>query len=158
MSASTVRLPFVAGWSSLVARQAHNLKVVGSNPTPAPNLKPPESLPGVSCLMAYAIFERATARVQHHATRGNFEHWKPKKGPKFFESKITRWPLGLQAQHLNFSPLRINKKATLFRVAKRRNEERSQAAEAIPAPIPSPGGPAAAAAPRCASRAISLNG
>ena len=24
-----------AGWSSLVARQAHNLKVVGSNPTPA---------------------------------------------------------------------------------------------------------------------------
>ena len=31
-------VPFVAGWSSLVARQAHNLKVVGSNPTPAPNL------------------------------------------------------------------------------------------------------------------------
>jgi hypothetical protein len=30
--------PLVAGWSSLVARQAHNLKVVGSNPTPAPNL------------------------------------------------------------------------------------------------------------------------
>ncbi len=28
---------FVAGWSSPVARQAHNLKVVGSNPTPAPN-------------------------------------------------------------------------------------------------------------------------
>ena len=30
--------PFVAfgaGWSSPVARQAHNLKVVGSNPTPA---------------------------------------------------------------------------------------------------------------------------
>ena len=27
-----------AGWSSLVARQAHNLKVVGSNPTPATNL------------------------------------------------------------------------------------------------------------------------
>ena len=25
----------LAGWSSLVARQAHNLKVVGSNPTPA---------------------------------------------------------------------------------------------------------------------------
>jgi hypothetical protein len=28
-----------AGWSSPVARQAHNLKVVGSNPTPATNLK-----------------------------------------------------------------------------------------------------------------------
>jgi hypothetical protein len=26
---------FNAGWSSLIARQAHNLKVVGSNPTPA---------------------------------------------------------------------------------------------------------------------------
>ena len=29
----------VAGWSSPVARQAHNLKVVGSNPTPATNVK-----------------------------------------------------------------------------------------------------------------------
>ena len=28
-----------AGWSSPVARQAHNLKVVGSNPTPATNAK-----------------------------------------------------------------------------------------------------------------------
>ena len=28
-----------AGWSSLVARQAHNLKVVGSNPTPATNFE-----------------------------------------------------------------------------------------------------------------------
>jgi hypothetical protein len=27
---------FDAGWSSPVARQAHNLKVVGSNPAPAP--------------------------------------------------------------------------------------------------------------------------
>ena len=26
---------FAAGWSSLVARRAHNPKVVGSNPTPA---------------------------------------------------------------------------------------------------------------------------
>ena len=26
-----------AGWSSLVARRAHNPKVVGSNPTPATN-------------------------------------------------------------------------------------------------------------------------
>jgi hypothetical protein len=28
-----------AGWSSPVARQAHNLKVVGSNPTPATKLQ-----------------------------------------------------------------------------------------------------------------------
>jgi hypothetical protein len=32
--------PFDAGWSSPVARQAHNLKVVGSNPTPATKLSP----------------------------------------------------------------------------------------------------------------------
>ena len=31
----------IAGWSSLVARQAHNLKVVGSNPTPATNVRKP---------------------------------------------------------------------------------------------------------------------
>ena len=30
-----------AGWSSPVARQAHNLKVVGSNPAPAPNFSLP---------------------------------------------------------------------------------------------------------------------
>src|SRR3569623_1413936 len=29
--------PLGAGWSSPVARQAHNLKVVGSNPAPATN-------------------------------------------------------------------------------------------------------------------------
>jgi hypothetical protein len=32
-----LRLSVDAGWSSPVARQAHNLKVVGSNPTPATN-------------------------------------------------------------------------------------------------------------------------
>ena len=30
---------FNAGWSSPVARQAHNLKVIGSNPIPATTLK-----------------------------------------------------------------------------------------------------------------------
>jgi hypothetical protein len=30
---------FGAGWSSPVARQAHNLKVAGSNPAPATNVK-----------------------------------------------------------------------------------------------------------------------
>jgi hypothetical protein len=34
-----ILLSSVAGWSSLVARQAHNLKVAGSNPAPAPNLE-----------------------------------------------------------------------------------------------------------------------
>ena len=32
-------MKIIAGWSSLVARQAHNLKVLGSNPSPATNFK-----------------------------------------------------------------------------------------------------------------------
>ena len=40
----------IAGWSSPVARQAHNLKVVGSNPTPATNYRPLRAwLAGVYC-------------------------------------------------------------------------------------------------------------
>ena len=35
----TIIFSFLAGWSSLVARQAHNLKVAGSNPAPAPKVK-----------------------------------------------------------------------------------------------------------------------
>jgi hypothetical protein len=31
-----------AGWSSPVARQAHNLEVTGSNPVPAPKIKTTE--------------------------------------------------------------------------------------------------------------------
>src|SRR5690242_21613146 len=34
-----------AGWSSPVARQAHNLKVVGSNPTPATSAHSPPPPP-----------------------------------------------------------------------------------------------------------------
>src|ERR1700722_19257970 len=36
---------FFAGWSSLVARRAHNPKVVGSNPTPATNQRSPGQSP-----------------------------------------------------------------------------------------------------------------
>ena len=41
-----------AGWSSPVARQAHNLKVAGSNPAPATNLESPCSVigPGLLCV------------------------------------------------------------------------------------------------------------
>ncbi len=31
----------IARWSSMVARQAHNLKVIGSNPIPASNFRKP---------------------------------------------------------------------------------------------------------------------
>ena len=44
---------FAAGWSSPVARQAHNLKVVGSNPTPATNhFVRPESVTDPGFLLA----------------------------------------------------------------------------------------------------------
>ena len=33
--ATALAAKFAAGWSSPVARQAHNLKVIGSNPIPA---------------------------------------------------------------------------------------------------------------------------
>ena len=46
----SIKLP-VAGWSSPVARQAHNLKVVGSNPTPATNLAEQASF-GRPCLFS----------------------------------------------------------------------------------------------------------
>ena len=46
-----------AGWSSPVARQAHNLKVVGSNPTPATtdNDKPVASAAGFVVFAAFPI-------------------------------------------------------------------------------------------------------
>ena len=48
-------IPVVAGWSSPVARQAHNLKVTGSNPVPATNATANPSVPQdwrVSCVMS----------------------------------------------------------------------------------------------------------
>ncbi len=44
-----------AGWSSPVARQAHNLKVTGSNPVPAtnPHKSPRPPGPGLSCVWAH---------------------------------------------------------------------------------------------------------
>ena len=34
-SSALERVPYIAGWSSSVARRAHNPKAVGSNPAPA---------------------------------------------------------------------------------------------------------------------------
>ena len=44
-----------AGWSSPVARQAHNLKVVGSNPTPA-TTEPLKSLTFLASLFPAGLF------------------------------------------------------------------------------------------------------
>ena len=51
-----------AGWSSPVARQAHNLKVVGSNPTPAPKHRRPRRKTG-AFLLPYA----EAAKVKYQA-------------------------------------------------------------------------------------------
>lgn len=47
----------VAGWSSSVARWAHNPEVVGSNPAPATSLEPPvrESELGVPCVLVHIL-------------------------------------------------------------------------------------------------------
>src|SRR6185312_14215508 len=47
---------FIAGWSSPVARQAHNLKVTGSNPVPATTdtNTPVAKAAGVFCVWRYA--------------------------------------------------------------------------------------------------------
>src|SRR3954465_10095737 len=47
-----------AGWSSPVARQAHNLKVAGSNPAPATNKKAPPRA-GLFCIRGSPFARRA---------------------------------------------------------------------------------------------------
>ena len=68
------RCVYMSGWSSPVARQAHNLKVVGSNPTPATNVsrKPVHSLAAAlthqypSRLLSRSLVEAMrTRRVAH---------------------------------------------------------------------------------------------
>ena len=44
-----------AGWSSPVARQAHNLKVVGSNPTPATKYKLSKEMQTPCCVGMFAM-------------------------------------------------------------------------------------------------------
>ena len=48
---------YIAGWSSLVARWAHNPKVVGSNPAPATNVVP-------WCSGYHVCLSRRRSRVQ----------------------------------------------------------------------------------------------
>ena len=52
----------VAGWSSQVARRAHNPKVVGSNPAPATNIIS-ERLEGLSALFSFKIQSSKTYSV-----------------------------------------------------------------------------------------------
>ena len=49
-------IPHSAGWSSLVARRAHNPKVVGSNPAPATKIKSLTCENGQGFFIAGGIF------------------------------------------------------------------------------------------------------
>jgi predicted GIY-YIG superfamily endonuclease len=90
-----------AGWSSLVARQAHNLKAAGSNPAPATNF--------LSLAVAYRVYviqnpdgkfyvglsDNVARRIQQH----NFgeSRWTRGKGP---------WILIWQSEEMNLSDAR----------------------------------------------------
>ena len=81
-----------AGWSSPVARQAHNLKVVGSNPTPAPKLNPRAFWPGVFCVLACFDLLCATPCLAY-------------REPGFITKRDgTRKPLGDNGRRARFAP------------------------------------------------------
>ena len=87
---------FIAGWSSLVARRAHNPEVVGSNPAPATNLW------SVS-LEAYDVClsrRRSRVRIPYgppffwlHSSVGRAEDWK----------SLCRWFNSRWSHHLNIT-------------------------------------------------------
>src|SRR4051794_15797343 len=61
-----------AGWSSPVARQAHNLKVTGSNPVPASQgLSQKSSLPPWPCPEGHSVWRRTrvSGRQDRHRDR-----------------------------------------------------------------------------------------
>ncbi len=62
-----------AGWSSPVARQAHNLKVVGSNPTPATTTNIQPASPSLAGPLLFGAYALVTPRL-HDATVGRQRH------------------------------------------------------------------------------------
>ncbi len=74
----TLRLPTqtVAGWSSPVARQAHNLKVTGSNPVPATKTtKAPGPQPGAFVRSRYTPLRRCAAGNSAAGTAHRVAKW-----------------------------------------------------------------------------------
>ena len=60
------KITFIAGWSSPVARQAHNLKVVGSNPAPATSKIIKPSYEGFMILNDYESDLNLREKQVHH--------------------------------------------------------------------------------------------
>ena len=59
-----------AGWSSPVARQAHNLKVVGSNPTPATNKQGPLAGPFLLVVASCGFDPRSAGAAKRRRPTG----------------------------------------------------------------------------------------
>jgi hypothetical protein len=74
--------PSVAGWSSPVARQAHNLKVTGSNPVPATNTAKSPPNPSVGGLLLCPACTRSVIANQVSSNRPgrSRNHVLPKPG------------------------------------------------------------------------------
>ena len=80
-----------AGWSSQAARQAHNLKVIGSNPIPATNQGPGTKFPGLFCECFFYVIQNpekrfyigCTHKVEHRLEQHNagMSKWTRGRGP-----------------------------------------------------------------------------
>jgi predicted GIY-YIG superfamily endonuclease len=73
----------IAGWSSLVARQAHNLKAAGSNPAPATTLQPIDYrvyvLRNCEARFYIGISQDVAHRLDQH--NAGVSRWTRSKGP-----------------------------------------------------------------------------
>ena len=77
-AASKASIAFDAGWSSPVARQAHNLKVAGSNPAPATKFqnsfsdhRAPSTTPGPFAFVAHNLKASQHAAASHGPISGS---------------------------------------------------------------------------------------
>ena len=68
-SLAPIKVPYIAGWSNLVARRAHNPKVVGSNPAPATKK--------MQSTLSAAIFlvKRCVPQAERDVTYGSDMHF-----------------------------------------------------------------------------------
>jgi hypothetical protein len=57
---------FIAGWSSPVARQAHNLKVIGSNPIPATKIRKPQQSQWIAGVLFWGWYRLPVTSFQLH--------------------------------------------------------------------------------------------
>ena len=128
-SAETARVQsrashFGAGWSSPVARQAHNLKVVGSNPTPATKCPASANRPKIPTISIRPIASRRLRRALCHRVRthrtggtvGRSAYIVRREGRYLFR---TRWPRCLMPI-LGSASIRIALGTAAYPVALRR--------------------------------------